>query len=66
MDQADTGDIMLFKGSKAGAGFIRKVTSGKFDHVAMILKFESDPEELYLIDATGNRGVALNKWSLLR
>ena len=57
---------MLFKGSTMNSGFIRKVTSGKFDHVAMLLKFESDPDEMYLIDATGNRGVALNKWSLLR
>ena len=57
---------MLFRGSSMNSGLIRKVTSGRYDHIAMVLKFESDPDELYLIDATGNRGVALNKWSLLR
>ena len=32
----------------------------------MVLKFENDPNEVYLIDATGNRGVCLNKWSFIR
>ena len=32
----------------------------------MILKFDSDHEEVYLLEATGNRGVALNKWEYLR
>ena len=32
----------------------------------MILKFDSDPNEVYLLEATGNRGVALNKWEYLR
>jgi len=32
----------------------------------MVLKFDVDPNEVYLIEATGNRGVSLNKWSYLR
>lgn len=32
----------------------------------MILKFESDPNEVYLVEATGNYGVSLNRWSLLQ
>lgn len=32
----------------------------------MLLKFEGDPDDLYLVEATGNRGVALNKWQYLR
>lgn len=66
MKKADTGDILLYKGSSLNSDFIRKITRGKFDHVAMILKFESEPGEVYLVDATGNRGVALNRWSFLR
>jgi hypothetical protein len=32
----------------------------------MILKFESCKGEVYLVEATGNTGVAINKWSSLR
>jgi hypothetical protein len=32
----------------------------------MVLKFDSDENEIYLVEATGNRGVALNKWEFLR
>ena len=32
----------------------------------MVLKFETDPNEVYLIDATGNNGVSLNKWTFLK
>ena len=64
--EADTGDILLFKGNSVNSKFIRKFTSSTFDHVAMILKFEADPNEIYIVESTGNRGVALNKWSYLR
>lgn len=36
------------------------------DHVAMVLKFETDPDEVYFLDATSTRGVSISKWSLLR
>jgi hypothetical protein len=32
----------------------------------MLLKFESDENEIYMVEATGNRGVGLNKWSNIR
>lgn len=32
----------------------------------MLLKFESDENEIYMVEATGNRGVGLNKWTNLR
>lgn len=32
----------------------------------MVLKFDTDQNEVYLVEATGNLGVALNKWSYLR
>lgn len=37
-----------------------------FDHVAMVLKFETEPEEIFLVEAVGNLGVSLNRWSFLR
>ena len=32
----------------------------------MILKMDNDDKEIYMVEATGNRGVALNKWEYLR
>lgn len=32
----------------------------------MVLKFESDPDEIFLVEATGNNGVSLNRWMFLR
>lgn len=32
----------------------------------MLLKFDSDQNEVYLVEATGNNGVALSKWGHLR
>jgi hypothetical protein len=44
----------------------RTFTNSHFDHIAMLLKFESDENEIYLVDATGNCGVCLNKWENLK
>ena len=65
-EQADTGDILLFRGSAAVTKITRAVSRSYFDHVAMVLKFETDPDEVYLVESTGNLGVSLNKWSFLR
>ena len=32
----------------------------------MVLRFETEPDEVYFIDAVGNRGVGLNKWSFIK
>mmetsp|Transcript_39664 Transcript_39664/g.60758 ORF Transcript_39664/g.60758 Transcript_39664/m.60758 type:complete len:83 (+) Transcript_39664:731-979(+) len=32
----------------------------------MVLKFETDPNEIYLVEATGNSGVSLNRWLFLK
>ena len=66
LQQADTGDILLFRGSHAGSVITRTFTNSHFDHVAMVLKFDTDPDEVYMVEATGTLGVALNKWSYLR
>lgn len=44
---------------------IRTVTNSEFDHVAMIIRINDDPE-VYFVEATGNRGVTYNKWSNVR
>ena len=44
----------------------RTLTNSHFDHVAMCLKFDTDPNEIYLLEATGNSGVAINRWFFLK
>jgi len=44
----------------------RAITWSDFDHVAMIMKFSSDPNDVYFIEAVGEKGVSLNKWSFTR
>jgi hypothetical protein len=63
---ADTGDILLFRGTHAGGKLTRTVTASHFDHVAMVLKFQNDPNEVFMVEATGNMGVSLNRWDYLR
>ena len=66
MEGADTGDILLFRASSAGGLLTRTFTDSEFDHVAMVLKFEATPDEVFLVEATGNMGVALNRWQFLK
>ena len=49
-----------------GNSFVRLVQNSHFDHIAMVVKFESDKDEIYLVEATGNMGVVYNTWSYLR
>ncbi|CDW86473.1 UNKNOWN [Stylonychia lemnae] len=51
---ADVGDIILFRGRRFGAKFTRQLTQSKFDHVAIILKFEAENKELFFLDSTSN------------
>ena len=44
----------------------RAVTWSDFDHVAMVLKFGTDPNEVYFVEATGGVGVSINRWSYIR
>ena len=54
LKKADTGDILLFRTIKDqfGPRITRTFTASHFDHVAMILKFENEDDELFVIDAT--------------
>jgi len=63
---ADTFDILLFKCNTTGGKIIRTYTGSDFDHAAMVLKFESQPDELFFLEATSNNGVSLKRWSSIR
>jgi hypothetical protein len=70
LSTADVGDILLFRGSHTGSKITRTFTGSHFDHVAMVLYFEEaddpDDDNVFLLDATGEVGVAINKWSHIR
>ncbi|CDW89888.1 ph domain containing protein [Stylonychia lemnae] len=63
---ADTGDILLFRCKQLGSKITRTFTNSHFDHVAMVLKFETDPDEVYFVESTSNRGVSISRWTMIR
>ena len=54
IEKADTGDFLLFKANNGSAGVVRTFTGSNFDHVAMVLRFETDTDEIYFVEASGN------------
>lgn len=65
MDQAETGDILLFRGNKAITALTRAMTYSHFDHVAVVIRFFEQPKELFYLEAVSN-GVCIKRWSSLR
>ena len=63
IELADTFDVLLFKCNNTGGSIIRTYTNSEFDHAAMVLKFGSEPNEVFFIEATSNQGVALKRFS---
>lgn len=59
--EADSGDILLFRGKTFASKMTRKFTSSDYDHVAMVLTFQDD-DEIYLLEATSD-GVHVVSWS---
>lgn len=57
--------MLLFRTRGLAAKMTRKFTHSKFDHVAIILRFDCDTKDLFFLDATG-AGVTVTKWSKFR
>ena len=76
LKNADTGDILLFRGKNFGSKVTRTFTSSHFgnfkvhfmqlDHVGMILKFDVDKSEIFFLESTSDRGVTITRWSTIR
>ena len=60
---ADTFDILLFTCNTAGGKVIRTYSGSEYDHAAMVLKFGAEPQEVFFMEATGNIGVGLKRFS---
>ena len=55
--EVETGDILLFRGKSALCKLQRAVTRGKYDHVALLIKYPSG--NISLFEVTGADGVAI-------
>jgi cell wall-associated NlpC family hydrolase len=52
LNQADTGDLLLFSTSSIGSGVQRILTRSDYDHVAMILRYSDS--RIMFFEATSN------------
>ncbi len=64
LDQAETGDILLFRSKSLGNKLLRTMTRSEFDHIALLLKYTNG--KIILFEATGKEGVGLSTWSTFR
>lgn len=64
--EADTGDLLLFKGNNLACSAIRSLTNTDYDHVAMVLKYSDTPDQIYILEANSNRGVVIKTWQQLK
>ena len=60
---ADTFDVLLFKCNSAGAAVTRTYTKCEFDHVAMVIRYGSEPDEVFLVESESANGVSIKRWS---
>ena len=58
--EVETGDLLLFRGKSALSRMQRAVTRGKYDHVALLIKYSSG--KIGLFEVTGVDGVAVLLW----
>ena len=69
LEKADTGDLLLFSGSKLGCKIQRFFTRSRFgtlikdsiDHTGMLLRYQD--KRLFLLEATNNEGVEVFEWN---
>ncbi|CAD8050282.1 unnamed protein product [Paramecium primaurelia] len=57
---SQTGDILLFQTKSCSSKIQRLVTRSNYDHVAMILKYQSG--SIYVLEATDQNGVGIFDW----
>ena len=50
----------------AACSLTRTLTNSHFDHVAMVLRLDCDPDEVYYVESTSNTGVQIAEWGNLR
>ena len=59
IDKADTFDILLFTCNNPVAGVIRSYSKSEYDHLAMVIRYSDEPDEVYFIEAVGVHGIMI-------
>ena len=65
-DMADTFDILLFTCRTTSAAVQRTFTSGEFDHAALVLRFGSDPNDVFFLEASHNENIQVRSFELMK
>ena len=67
LNNAESGDLLLFRGGHIGGKALRKITKGAQDHVAMIIRLDKFfGNELFFLESVTQRGVTLTRWEDFR
>ena len=61
--QAATFDVLLFKTNTTAAKLVRAATRSEYDHIALVIKMSSAPDEVFMYEATGGTGVNMARFS---
>ena len=62
LENAQTGDLLLFTGKKMQDKLIRGVTGSSYDHVGMLVKYEKTGQ-LLIFESLAGKGVSRWDWS---
>ena len=60
---ADTFDLLLYKSSPTASGLVRLYSKSEWDHAAMVIKFGSQPKEVFILESTGDMGVSIKNFA---
>jgi hypothetical protein len=65
LEQAQTGDLLLFRGNHLGAKLSRGLTKGIVDHAAMIVRMANKfhGQDIFFLESVLQRGVCFTSWS---
>jgi len=65
MEQVESGDILLFRGTGRSHAFTRAITASYYDHVALLLR-DASSDDILILEATGSDGVTALPWAEFR
>lgn len=65
--EAQTGDLLIFRGNQTSSQFVRSATRGHFDHIAIIVRtYDEGTTDFSIVEAVGNFGVSSTTWNKIR
>lgn len=65
LKNAQTGDLLLFRGKHMGAKITRGWTKGNIDHAAIVVRFEKgfNTGQVFFLESNAERGVCFRTWN---